>query len=59
MEPIIKNQVLTNEESTMLRERFLNEYAKSKGWNPKELSTQQLLEITTHKQYQTPGLILG
>jgi len=58
MEPI-KNQVLSNDEMTMLREKFINEYAKSKGWNPKELTTQQLLEITTSKQYKNPGLILG
>ena len=58
MEPI-KNQVLSNDEITMLREKFIVEYAKKKGWNAKELSTQQLLEITTNKQYQTPGLILG
>ena len=58
MEPI-KTQVLSNEETTLLREKFINEYAKKKGWNPKKLTTQQLLEITTNKQYQTPGLILG
>ena len=58
MEPI-KNQVLSNDEISMLREKFITEYAKSKGWNPKDLTTQQLLEITTTKQYQSPGLILG
>lgn len=58
MEPI-KNQVLSNDEIVMLREKFIVEYAKSKGWNPKQLSTQQLLEITTSKQYKSPGLILG
>ena len=27
--------------------------------NPKELSTNQMLEIVSQKQYKTPGLILG
>lgn len=58
MEPI-KNQVLTTTEVTLLREKFLTEYAQSKGWDVKKLSTQQLLEITTQKGYQNPGLILG
>jgi len=59
MENKIKNNPLSNDELTFLREKFINEYSKSKGWNPSELSTQQLLEITTQTGYKTPGLILG
>ena len=43
----------------LLREKFINEYSKKKGWNPKELSTSQMLEITTQRAYKTPGMILG
>jgi hypothetical protein len=43
----------------MLREKFLHEYSKNKGWNPNELSTNQMLEIVSQKQYKAPGLILG
>jgi len=43
----------------LLREKFINEYSKKKGWNPKELSTSQMLEITTQREYKTPGMILG
>jgi hypothetical protein len=56
---LIKNSNLTQEELNLLREKFLNEYSKEKGWNPKELSTNQMLEIVSQKQYKTPGLILG
>jgi hypothetical protein len=56
---LIKNSSLSQQELNLLREKFLNEYSKSKGWNPKELSTNQMLEIVSQKQYKTPGLILG
>jgi hypothetical protein len=56
---LIKNQAMTKEETTLLREKFISEYSKKKGWNPKELSTTQMLEIATQKEYKTPGIILG
>ena len=56
---LIKNSSLSQEEINMLREKFLHQYSKDKGWNPKELSTNQMLEIVSQKQYKTPGLILG
>ena len=56
---LIRNSNLTQEELNLLREKFLNEYSKEKGWNPKELSTNQMLEIVSQKQYKTPGLLLG
>ena len=56
---LIKNSSLSQEEINMLREKFLHEYSKNKGWNPNELSTNQMLEIVSQKQYKTPGLILG
>ena len=56
---LIKNSSLSQEEINMLREKFLHEYSKNKGWNPNELSTNQMLEIVSQKQYTAPGLILG
>jgi hypothetical protein len=56
---LIKNSSLSQEEINMLREKFLHEYSKNKGWNPNELSTNQMLEIVSQKQYKSPGLILG
>ena len=59
MEKNIKKSVLNEEETLLLREKFIVEYSKNKGWNPKELTTTQMLEIATQKEYKTPGIILG
>lgn len=56
---LITSQSLTKEEMDLLREKFVNEYSKQKGWNPKELSTNQMLEVVAQKGYKSPGLILG
>lgn len=56
---MIKNDNISSEEITLLREKFISEYSKKKGWNPKELSTNQMLEIISQKEYKTPGIILG
>ena len=56
---MIKNDALPKDESRLLREKFINEYSKKKGWNPKELSTNQMLEIVSQREYKTPGIILG
>lgn len=56
---LIKNSPLSNDEVTLLREKFIQEYAKERGWNPKELSTTQMLEIASQKNYKNPGMILG
>ena len=53
------NQPLSKEEVSLLREKFISEYSKKKGWDPKELSTTQMLEIATQKEYKTPGIVLG
>ena len=59
MEMIKNNNGLSDQEITLLRERFVNEYSKKKGWNPKELSTTQMLEIVNERGYKNAGLILG
>lgn len=53
------NQSLSKDEVSLLREKFIGEYSKKKGWDPKELSTTQMLEIATQKEYKTPGIVLG
>ena len=35
---LIKNSSLSKEETNLLREKFVNEYSKNKGWNAKELN---------------------
>ena len=56
---MIKNEALPKDEALLLREKFINEYSKKKGWNPSELSTNQMLEIVSQREYKTPGIILG
>lgn len=56
---LIKSEPIAQDEIILLRERFINEYSKKKGWNSKELSTTQMLEIVSQKEYKTPGIILG
>ena len=34
-----ENMFDKKEETDLLREKFVNEYSKNKGWNSKELST--------------------
>ncbi len=55
----LKNNFLSDDEKLLLREKFISEYSKKKGWNVKELTSTRMLEIATQKEYQNPGLILG
>lgn len=56
---MIKNDAISSEDTTLLREKFISEYSRKKGWNPKDLSATQMLEIVSQKEYKTPGIILG
>ena len=56
---LIKNETLSDKDVEMLREKFKNKYAISKGWDPLNLTTQQLIEITQQKNWKTPGLLLS
>jgi hypothetical protein len=56
---MIKNDPISSDDTTLLREKFISEYSRKKGWNPKELSTTQMLEIVSQKEYKTPGISLG
>jgi hypothetical protein len=59
MENISNQFSLTTEEVNLLREQFIDKYSKEKGWDKKNLSSNQMLEIVTNKEYKNPGLILG
>lgn len=50
---------LSKDELNLLRERFVNEYAKKKGWNKESLSSTQMLEIVEQKEYKNPGLLFS
>ena len=50
---------LPSEDLNMLREKFINDYARKKGWNKDNLSPNQMLEIVEQKGFISPGLIFG
>ena len=49
----------SKEEMSLLREKFVSDYSRKKGWNTDKLSTDQLLEIVSQKEYKNPLIILG
>jgi hypothetical protein len=50
---------LKDEDLKILRENFIMKYSKKKGWDPEKLTTSQMMEIVSSKEYKNPGLILG
>lgn len=57
-ENLIKaTQNLPKEDITILREKFISEYTRKKGWDKNNLTPNQLLEIIEQKGYSNPGLI--
>ena len=53
------NSSLSSDDITLLREKFLSNYARNKGWDKSNLSPDQMLEIVNQKGYKNPGMILG
>lgn len=56
---IIKDSALSEKELNDLREKFKQQYARTKGWDPSNLSQEQLNEIYSDKRWQSPGLLLS
>lgn len=54
---LIKSTNLSKDEINLLREKFVVEYSKKKGWDSTNLSATQMMEIVEQKQYKTPGLL--
>ena len=52
LENDVKKSVLSEDEVLLLREKFIAEYSKKKGWNARELTSTQMLEIATQKEYK-------
>lgn len=50
---------LAPEELSMLREKFISEYVRKKGWDKSNLTPNQMLEIVEQTGYKNPGLIFG
>lgn len=59
-EHLIKgNSKLSKQDETFLREKFITEYVRRKGWDKENLSPTQMLEIVQQNGYKNPGLILS
>ena len=57
-ENLIKStQNISKDDLTILREKFISEYSKKKGWDKNSLTPNQLLEIVQSKGYSNPGII--
>ena len=54
---LIKDSAMSDNDLDELREIFKKEYAKKKGWNPDNLTYEQLNEIMSDKSWQNNFLI--
>jgi hypothetical protein len=59
-EKLIKStNVLPADDQKLLKERFISEYARKKGWDKTNLSPDQMMEIVQQKGFKNPLLING
>ena len=56
---LIKETGLNEKDLFELKEAFIEKYAKFKGWDKENLTTEQLNEITQQSEYKSPGLLLS
>lgn len=56
-EQLIKETGLTTDDLQALRETFVSQYARKKGWDVNNLTDEQLNEIRTQKGYSIPLLL--
>ncbi len=47
---------LSKQEKTILKEKFIREYCKKKGWNMNSLTSNQMLEIVSQSKYKSPSI---
>lgn len=45
---------LTKEEINTLKEKFVRDFCKKKGWNKEELTTGQMMIIVKQDDYKNP-----
>lgn len=56
---VINTPRLNKEDENMLRERFISDFCRKKGWDKENLSPTQMLEIVQQSSYRSPGMILS
>jgi hypothetical protein len=50
---------ISKDDENILREKFVSDYSRKKGWDKENLSPTQMLEIVQQNEYKNPGLILS
>jgi hypothetical protein len=55
---LIKDSTISEREIDELREIFKIEYAKKKGWNPDNLTIEQVNEISSDPKWKTGNFLL-
>jgi hypothetical protein len=58
-EMIRGNAKLSKEDENVLREKFVLDYCRKKGWDKENLSPTQMLEMVQESGYKNPGMILS
>jgi hypothetical protein len=57
---LIKSKTnLTKSDENFLREKFITDYSKNKGWDKNNLTPTQMLEIVQQNGYKNPGMLLS
>ena len=56
---LIKETGLSEKDLFELKEAFIEKYAKFKGWDKDNLTTEQLNEIVQQPEYKSAGLLLS
>lgn len=56
-----KDEIVTsnNKKDSYLRDLFIKEYSNNKGWDYKNLTTEQYKEIKSLDGYKNPGMLLS
>ena len=54
---LIKNEKISDFDIVQLREVFVKNYCNSKNWDKSNLSFEQILEIRSHVEWKTPGMV--
>lgn len=55
---LIKDSTISEREIDELREIFKIEYAKKKGWNPDNLTMEQVNEISSDPKWKTGNFLI-
>lgn len=53
------NTKLSKEDESILREKFIQDFCRKKGWDKDNLTPTQMLEMVQNSGYKNPGMILS